>query len=531
MRLARTVVFSSLLIAFITAIALDAQESPDLNHINSKFLMSLDDVQKIHASKDSLGPALSGTASWRNFVGIIESRIKAAGAVDLVKHTFTFDRWSTTEFPDTSGWSLVSDGKPLKVASYGANSGSTPDAGVTAELAFVDLGAPDREAALSKMNIAGKIVVFQTVPETEKTPPGERIYEYPGDYLYLSNPESFPDPRAPTKVTRTVTMRAEMRQHSSQIEKLIAGQAAGAVFAFDASYDRLAGLYTFGVPANHQMPTLYVDRVAGRQLVADAKAGKKATLKLHGKVEPSETWQIIAYLPGRHYGTEQDQQIMFTTHTDGPSISQDDGGFGLLGVAEYFAHIPKAQRPRTLMFFFDNRHYMPGAERAFAKQNYLEQHPEIWKKVVATIGMEHLGQMEFAEKGEVFKPTGLMEHSRLHATNNDKLVELAIKAVKDNRLRRVTVEQVDRPGVHGASQGTWFGLGAVGRTRGLPAFATMGDMGAYWGTSARLARFDAKHFVDQVATMAQLAGELMVADLETLKPKPRQQPSQFSSQH
>jgi hypothetical protein len=95
---------------------------------------------------------------------------------------------------------------------------------------------------------------------------------------------------------------------------------------------------------------------------------------------------------------------------------------------------------------------------------------------------------------------------------------MAIKAVKDNGLRRVTVEQVDRPGIHGTSQGTWFGLGAVGRTRGLPAFAIMGDMGAYWGTSARLDRFDARHFVDQVATMVQLTGELMVADLNVVKP-------------
>jgi len=500
-----------------------AQHSPDLTKINPKFLMTVEDAQKLHAAKDAQGPALSGNASWRNFVNIIETRLRAANAVGFVKNAWTFNRWSTTEFPDTSGWSLSSDGKPIKVASYGANSGTTLPNGVTADMVFVDLGVPGAAASLAKTDIAGKIVVFQTVPETEKTPPAERIYEYPGDYMYLSTPETFPEPRAPTKVTRTVTMRSEMRQHSQQIARLIEGKAAAAVFVFDASYDRLAGLYTFGVPANHQMPTLYVDRIAGRPLVADAKAGKRANLKLIGKIEPAETWQLITYLPGRNFNTPQDEQIMFTTNTDGPSISQDDGGFGLLGVAEYFSKIPEKQRPRTLMFFFDNRHYMPGAERAFAKENWLEQHPELWNKVVATIGMEHLGQLEFSEQGETFKPTGLVEHSRLHATNNDKLIELAIKAVKDNGLRRVTVEQVDRPGIHGASQGAWLGLGAVGRTRGLPAFATMGDMGAYWGTSARLSRFDAKHFVDQVATMAQLTGELMVADLAAIKPAPRKQ--------
>jgi hypothetical protein len=268
------------------------------------------------------------------------------------------------------------------------------------------------------------------------------------------------------------------------------------------------------------MPTLYVGRVAGRQLIADAKQEKQATLRLIGTIQPTETWQLIAYLPGREYGTPRDEKIFVTTHTDGPSISQDDGGFGLVAVARYFSHIPQAERPRTLMLFFDNRHYMPGAERAFAKQDWVGQHEDIWKSIVGVIGMEHLGQLEFIEEGETFRKTGLVEHSVLHASNNQRLVDMAIKAVKDNGLRRVSVAQVDRPGIHGTSQGAWLGLGAVGRRRNLPAFATMGDMGAYWSTNARLSAFDAQHFVDQVRTMTQLTGELMTAAPSEVKPLP-----------
>src|SRR5262245_31031726 len=181
-----------------------APESGDLTRINPRFLVTVDEAQRWHAAKDAMGPAISGNASWKNFVGIIEQRIRAAGAVDVIKNAWTFERWQTTDYPDTSGWSLVSDGKPLRVASYGANLGSTPSDGVTAELVFNDPAAPPA-------SLAGKIAVVQTVPETEKTPSSERVYEYPGDYMYLSNPETFPDPRIPTKVTRTVTMRAEMR--------------------------------------------------------------------------------------------------------------------------------------------------------------------------------------------------------------------------------------------------------------------------------------------------------------------------------
>jgi hypothetical protein len=134
--------------------------------------------------------------------------------------------------------------------------------------------------------------------------------------------------------------------------------------------------------------------------------------------------------------------------------------------------------------------------------------------------MEHLGQLEYIEEGNNYHQTGLEEHSRLHAANNDRLVEMAIKAVKDNGLRRVSVEQVDRPGIHGRYQGRWLGLGSAPRRRGIPAFATMGDMAAYWSTAAKIDAFSAKHFVTQVATMTQLVGELMVADLAEIKPAP-----------
>ena len=59
---------------------------------------------------------------------------------------------------------------------------------------------------------------------------------------------------------------------------------------------------------------------------------------------------------------------------------------------------------------------------------------------------------------------------------------------------------MDRPGVHGTSQGTWFGYGGTLHARDLPAYTIMGDMAAYWSTMERLDLFDARHFVDQIAT-------------------------------
>lgn len=174
------------------------------------------------------------------------------------------------------------------------------------------------------------------------------------------------------------------------------------------------------MPTLHDALTLTLDRVEG------AKAGKSATLRLEATVEPSEAYQLIAYLPGRDYCTEADEQIMLVTHTDGPSITQDNGALGLLAIVKYYSHIPQEQRRRTLTVMLDCRHYMPGAE-----QHWWEMHPERRDKIVAT---------------------GLAERSFIWTRNNLVLIDEAIKAVKQYPWSKVQVSAPERPGVHGGQQ-------------------------------------------------------------------------------
>jgi hypothetical protein len=299
---------------------------------------------------------------------------------------------------------------------------------------------------------------------------------------------------------------------------LIKAGALGAALVLPLSFDALAGTYTFGVPALYDMPTLYFDKDTGAQLVQMASTGKRATLRLVSRIEEVETYQLFGYLPGKDYGTPDDQQILQITHTDGPSISQENGGLGILGIVKYFSRIPKAERPRTLMFFYDCRHYMPGAERAFATNDYAANHPDLYKKVIAAMGIEHLGQIMVAEgNGQPYHRTNKAELSSLWITNNQKLVDLAIRAVKDNKLPRVQVQCPGRKGIHGGEQGPWYGLGGIARRLGIPGASTMGSMSAYWSTKARMDYLDTNHLVNQVATMTQICGELMIADAETIK--------------
>lgn len=477
--------------------------SEDLDRINPEFLVTPEEAYAWHAVKDDGGPTYAGSPSWKSYLAFLEAELEKCGVVDFLRCGWTYDRWHTTEWPDDANWTFVSDGAAVKVASYGAYSGATGEAGITAELVFYDDADPPQD-------VKGKIVVFQTRSGT--------LLSTLGDYEYRSEARSYPEPGHPVGPENTTSAGtfAQLVQTLGFTRTLEEGGAAGGVFVFDASYDRLAGMYTFPVPAPYDAPSLYLDRKAGEKVVEDAKRGKTATLKLLATTESAETYQLIGYLPGRGYGTAEDEKILLITHTDGPAISQENGGLGILGVVKYFSRIPRAQRPRTLMVFLDCRHYMPGSERAFAQQNWFAQNEKAWESIVGVVGIEHLGQVDYRETGEVYEPSGVTDPSRLYVTNNQTLVDMAVQAVKDNRLPNASVTNVDRPGVGGRSQGRWYGLGGIARRMNLPGFATMGSMGAYWATTGRIDRFDKDLFAAQVATMAQVTGGLMKADLAAI---------------
>ncbi len=289
------------------------------------------------------------------------------------------------------------------------------------------------------------------------------------------------------------------------------GKAAGALVIFNMPYERVAGLYTFPMPRLYQAPTLYLDRDAGQQVLADAHKGANVTLTLEAKVTPVKTHQTVAFLPGRDYGTPADEQIVLRTHSDGPSISQDNGPLGVLALVTYFSHIPRAERPRTLTIYLDNRHYLPGGESSFKEQDWFARHPDARKPIVGLIALEHLGQLEYREDGGKLVSTGRVEPSFLWTRGDPALISAAIGAVKTHLWPRVMVQTVDRPGIHGEMQGYWYGMGRIASAKewNLPAFSTMGSQGAYWASTARLDKFDKNHFRTQVAAMAQLTAELM----------------------
>lgn len=469
--------------------------------------LTQDEAIRWHEIKDRKGPALTGNASWRQFLEFVEAKLGEYGCVDIHRSPWIYTRLETSTWPDDSGWSLAVGSRRVPLANFGANCGLTGPAGVTAPMVPWD---PSNQP-----DIAGRIVVFRPVPRPEV-----RSAFSNSDYERTTPFDSFPLEGKPVPQAQDGTgsisaaVWDDMTATSAFIRDIAAqAQPAGVVFALNLNEAAAAGLYTFPVPDHYGFPCAYVDRRSGDALIAAARSHRAATIRVEGRHVQSEAWQLVACLPGRHYGTGRDQQIHLRTHTDGPSISQDNGALGLLGVIKSMANTPRRARRRTLLLEFDCRHFMPGAERRWEHEDYFRKHPDARARVVALIAMEHLGQIEYIEDGDAIRPSGRSLPTWIYSSANERMIDEAYRAALDHEVRSTVIRSPGRPGVHGRSQGPWYGMSRQGALLGLPTYGVQGDLGAYWAVSGRIDRFDARSFTRQVAAFVQLTRFLMTADI------------------
>ena len=497
------------------------QLHPHLTELNPDWVITADEAYRWASVKNDNLPTLTGSQEWLNYMAFLEQTLAQYGTVDGVKNSWEFQRWFTSE--DSRQWSLVSDGSAVRVASYGAYSGSTDSEGVTAELVYYDHNNPPED-------IEGKIVVIPTRPHPQ-TPFSEdyRINYTFNDYEHATDAETLPAPFEFVDPSDSFTFDIwwQLAQRLDQIPR--DGNAAGAIIVYDMAFERTQGLYTFPVPRLYKSPTLVLSREDGVEVIMDAKAGKPATLRLEAETETATAYQYIAYLPGAHYGTVEDEQIVLVNHTDGPSITQDNGALGLLAIVKYFSHIPQAQRPRTLKIFLDSRHYMPGMESAHSEADWFTRHPEAKRKIVGMIQTEHLGEMDYREVDGRVELTGYAEQSYLWTRNNDILIEAAKQAVDRHGWSRAQVSVPERTGRRGGLQQVWWGVGALGladtgyyncdvwHCLDIPGFGLGGFLGHYWSSAATIERWNKELFVSQAATMTELTGVLMSADLDAIQ--------------
>ncbi|HEU4486854.1 MAG TPA: hypothetical protein VFR96_15305 [Povalibacter sp.] len=491
-----------------------ASASPSEVLLDPRWLVSQREAIEWHKVKDAKGPALTGNASWLHFISFLERKLGEYGCVDIHRSAWTFTRMRSSTWPDDSKWSLAVAGHRVPLSNFGANCGLTDAAGITAPLVLWN--------PADKPDVTGRIVVFRPEPR-----PQVRAAFSGSDYERMTPFDSFPIEgiAVPQAQDGTGSISAavwdEMTSTSAFIRDIAEERPAGVVFAMNLNRAATAGLYTFPVPDHYDFPSVYVDCRNGDALIAQARAGLPATIRVEGERVQSQAWQLIACLPGKDYGTDKDRQIQLRTHTDGPSISQDDGAFGLLGIIKYFSHLPRHERARTLLVELDCRHFMPGAEKRWEHEDYFRKNPHARDKVAALIAMEHLGQIEYVAVDDDIRPSGRSLPTWIYSSGHQEMIDAAYRAAVDNNVRSAVIRSPGRPGVHGDSQGPWYGMSRQGSLLGLPTYGVQGDLGAYWAFSGRMNRFDARSFTRQVAAFVQLTRYLMNADLDALRvPRP-----------
>ena len=465
--------------------------------IEKNLLPTSDELQEWHTLKDSQGPTFAGSPSWKSYLSFLEKSFRKCGLASMKKDFITYNRWFTSNDRRKGDWSLSIEGKDIWVASYWPNSGTTQPSGVTAPLIYYDDENPPA-------SIEGKIAVFEIPLLPDPLPPMFDVYS---GFEYVSDDDTHPTDSFSLKQWYQIAYPAMFGGYNDILKN---NNALGGLVISDMGPARASGIYMLPYETSEcGVPALYLDRVAGKQVKEAAMKGVTATLRLLAKKEKVETFFLSGFLPGKHYGKENDEIVLLLTHTDGPNVTQENGALGILAVMHYLSHIPQKERRRTLLVVLDPQHYMPGRHAI----DWLEQHPEAASKVVASMGIEHLGQVEYRERGNDFIPTGKPEVTRLFVQDNDHLIHMAIKAVKDNQLPRTYVHCPPRSG------GRWEAMGAVALERDIPGYGFSTDMSAHWSIDAHIDKFDKNLARKQIAVAAQLTGELMQADLKDIAVK------------
>lgn len=384
----------------------------------------------------NLGPKYTGNKAHTTFVDWLARNLNESG-LEVVRENHRFTSWTARKW----GLSVApSSGKPfaVPVTSYFPYSGQTPKEGATGELQYCGTSPK-----FNLSEIKGKIALIDC-PITPR--PWGEWYDVQG-----INP---PDRKLPREVHPA---RASVND-LTQFQK--AG-ALGVVLVWTNVSDANAQdqYAPFSRPLQN-IPGVWVGHETGAKLRALAASGAKATVTLEADLVPdTSTDTLIATLPG----VSTDEIIIVNTHTDGPNATEENGGIGIVALAKHFAKLSKADRKRTMVFILTTGHfagpYVPSI------RGVVEKHPELVKKAVAAVTIEHLGCREWVDDDKL----------NYHATGED---EWSIAISPHRSMGTVMLDALQGSNVHNIAvanpvRGGFLGEGSALSRAGIPTIGYM----------------------------------------------------------
>jgi hypothetical protein len=188
---------------------------------------------------------------------------------------------------------------------------------------------------------------------------------------------------------------------SSGAIKRVEDRGAAAIFVIVAIPD--TNYKTQFYPVGTKVPTFsmgYKDGLAMRDMIGAAATGPAPHVKINLDV------QMVPNLKsGTVWGTlagTTDETVYVVAHRDGWFEGANDNAAGvatMLGIAEYFSKVPKAQRRRTIIFLGTTGHHNGRAIEAGKSTGaesgvWMASHPEMFAKTALLINCEHTGQAD-----------------------------------------------------------------------------------------------------------------------------------------
>ncbi len=381
-----------------------------------------------------LGPKYTGNQAHAEFVEFLATGMKKLG-LDVARERYTFPRWEARRWEiavNPKSGSQAGAFKPT-VTSYFPYSGETSAAGVTGPIVYV---GTNPNVALD--NLQGKVALVDCPVKPRKS---AELYK-----VWGLNPASdrFPEATRPAR---------------GPLSDLTPFQKAGAVAVIlawtDISDANAADQYTpFSRPPQH-IPALYVGRDAGARLRALAASGATATVVLEADTfADTPTGTMGATFAGASGG---DEVVILNPHTDGPNATEENGALGLLALANYFSKIPRGDRRRTLVFPMTTGHF--ASPWVPSIRGFITKYPEIVKRTVAAVTVEHLGCREWLDDASMhYQDTGRMEWS-VAITPSKPMADRLLEALQGSR---------DRAGVVNPAGGGFLGEGSSLSRAGIP---------------------------------------------------------------
>jgi hypothetical protein len=186
---------------------------------------------------------------------------------------------------------------------------------------------------------------------------------------------------------------------SSGAIKRVEDRGAAAIFVIVAIPN--TNYKTQFYPVGSKVPTFsmgYKDGLAMRDLIGASASGPAPHVKINLDVQmvPNlKSGTVWGTLPGT-----TDETVYVVAHRDGWFEGANDNAAGvatLLGIAEYFSKVPKAQRRRTIIFAGTTGHHNGrqldgGGSTGAESGNWMASHPEMFAKTALIINCEHTGQ-------------------------------------------------------------------------------------------------------------------------------------------